>query len=137
MRDSRSMTALPPIYYLDVWWARGRRSWTSTMGSTTWRPHPRGVVAHLQPPPHTLADLEAILDRPEWLPPGCHATRIGTCVPSYNEDNSDSVDLWAPGSPLFPLVETEVLPIERERAASRIRFLQALMGATSAVVDGR
>ncbi|MFN9631650.1 MAG: DEAD/DEAH box helicase [Cyanobacteriota bacterium] len=77
------------------------------------------VVAHLQPPPLTLADLEAILDHPELLPPGCHATRIGTCDfmwtqpgleqelritcdPRYYEDNSDCVELWAPGSPLFP-----------------------------------
>ena len=136
MRERRSMTALPPIYYLHVWWARGRRSWPRR-----WAPRPGGhireVVAHLQPPPHTLADLEAILDRPEWLPTGCHATRIGTCDPRSYEDSSDNVELWVPGSPLFPLVETEVLPIESERAASRIRFLQALMGASSAVVAGR
>ncbi|MCP9791457.1 DEAD/DEAH box helicase family protein [Vulcanococcus limneticus Candia 3F8] len=78
----------------------------------------RDVVA--QPPPLTLADLEAILDRPELLPPGCSATRIGkcdfkwtqpgleqelriTCDPQYYEDNSDSCELWVPGSPLFPL----------------------------------
>ena len=39
----------------------------------------RDVVAQLLPPPLSLNDLEAILDRPELLPPGCHATRIGTC----------------------------------------------------------
>lgn len=78
------------------------------------------VVAKLQPPPLTLADFEAILDRPELLPPGCGATRIGrcdfkwtqpgldqelriTCDPQYFEDNSDSCELWVPGSPLFPL----------------------------------
>ena len=79
----------------------------------------RDVVSQLQPPPLTLADLEAILDRPELLPPGCSATRIGkcdfkwsqpgldqelriTCDPQYYEDNSDSCELWVPGSPLFP-----------------------------------
>ncbi|MFM1800472.1 MAG: hypothetical protein RLZZ117_2750 [Cyanobacteriota bacterium] len=79
----------------------------------------RDVVNTLQPPPLTLADLEAILDRPELLPPGCSATRIGmcdfkwtqpgldkemrvTCNASYYQDNSDSVELWVPGSPLFP-----------------------------------
>jgi hypothetical protein len=80
----------------------------------------RDVVNTLQPPPLTLADLEAILDRPELLPPGCSATRIGkcdfkwtqpgldeelrvTCNASYYEDNSDSCELWVPGSPLFPM----------------------------------
>jgi hypothetical protein len=79
----------------------------------------RDVVNNLQPSPLTLADLEAILDRPELLPPGCSATRIGicdfkwtqpgldkemrvTCNASYYEDNSDSCELWVPGSPLFP-----------------------------------
>lgn len=79
----------------------------------------RDVVAQLQTPPLTLADLEAILERPELLPPGCSATRIGkcdfkwtqpgldqelriTCDPKYYEDNSDSCELWVPGSPLFP-----------------------------------
>lgn len=77
------------------------------------------VVNTLQPSPLTLADLEAILDCPELLPPGCSATRIGkcdfkwtqpgldkemrvTCNASYYEDNSDSCELWVPGSPLFP-----------------------------------
>jgi superfamily II DNA or RNA helicase len=80
----------------------------------------KSVISQLQPPPLTLADLEAILDRPELLPPGCSATRIGvcdfkwtqpgldqelriTCDPQYYEDNSDSCELWVPGSPLFPL----------------------------------
>jgi SNF2 family DNA or RNA helicase len=79
----------------------------------------RDVVNTLQPPPLSLADLEAILDRSELLPPGCSATRIGkcdfkwtqpgldkemrvTCNASYYEDNSDSCELWVPGSPLFP-----------------------------------
>jgi len=37
------------------------------------------VVSQLQAPSLTLADLEAILDHPELLPPGCSATRIGLC----------------------------------------------------------
>jgi hypothetical protein len=78
------------------------------------------VVAQLELPPLSLSDLEAILDRPELLPPGCSAIRIGkcdfkwsqpgldqelriTCNPQYYEDNSDSCELWVPGSPLFPL----------------------------------
>jgi superfamily II DNA or RNA helicase len=80
----------------------------------------RDVVAKIELPPLSLSDLEAILDRPELLPPGCSAIRIGkcdfkwsqpgldqelriTCDPQYYEDNSDSCELWVPGSPLFPL----------------------------------
>jgi hypothetical protein len=79
----------------------------------------RDVVNTLQPSPLTLRDLEAILRQPELLPPGCSARPIGaydfawtqpglekelrvTCNASYYEDNSDSCELWVPGSPLFP-----------------------------------
>jgi superfamily II DNA or RNA helicase len=79
----------------------------------------RDVVNTLQPSPLTLADLEAILRQPALLPPGCSARPIGafdfawtqpgldkemrvTCNASYYEDNSDSCELWVPGSPLFP-----------------------------------
>jgi hypothetical protein len=79
-------------------------------------------IGQLQPSPLNLADLEAILDRPELLPPGCSATRIGkfefkwtqpglgqeariTCDPNYYEDNSDSLKLWVQGSPLFLMHE--------------------------------
>ena len=104
----------------------------------------RDVVNNLQPSPLTLADLEAILDRPELLPPGCSATRIGkcdfkwtqpgldkemrvTCNASYYEDNSDSCELWVPGSPLFPLnflVELKAA----ESLANRAKFRHALRG---------
>lgn len=94
----------------------------------------KAVITQLQPPPLTLADLEAILDRPELLPPGCSATRIGacdfkwtqpgldqemriTCNASYYEDNSDSCELWVPGSPLFP--ETALQPVELESEPKR------------------
>lgn len=79
----------------------------------------RDVVNSLQPSLLTLADLEAILRQPALLPPGCSARPIGaydfawtqpgldeemrvTCNASYYEDNSDSCELWVPGSPLFP-----------------------------------
>ena len=104
----------------------------------------RDVVNNLQPSPLTLADLEAILDRPELLSPGCSATRIGkcdfkwtqpgldkemrvTCNASYYEDNSDSCELWVPGSPLFPLnflVELKAA----ESLANRAKFRHALRG---------
>jgi SNF2 family DNA or RNA helicase len=103
----------------------------------------RDVVNTLQPSPLTLADLEAILDRPELLPPGCSATRIGkcdfkwtqpgldkemrvTCNASYYEDNSDSCELWVPGSPLFPSeVVIEVMGYSQSQA-DRTMFEVAL-----------
>jgi superfamily II DNA or RNA helicase len=88
----------------------------------------RDVVNALQPSPLTLADLEAILRQPELLPPGCSARPIGaydfawsqpglekelrvTCNASYYEDNSDSCELWVPGSPLFPMQECRAFAI--------------------------
>jgi hypothetical protein len=44
------------------------------------------VNTQLQPPPHTLADLEAILDRPEFLPTGCGATRTAGLLQSARLD---------------------------------------------------
>jgi hypothetical protein len=102
----------------------------------------RIVIAQLQLPPLTLADLEAILDRPELLPPGCSATRIGkcdfkwiqpgldeelriTCDPQYYEDNSDSVELWVPGSPLFPDAIARQLGIASQQV-DRHHFEKAL-----------
>ncbi|MFM7635716.1 MAG: helicase-related protein, partial [Cyanobacteriota bacterium] len=102
----------------------------------------KAVITQLQPPPLTLADLEAILDRPELLPPGCSATRIGacdfkwtqpgldqelriTCDPHYYEDHSDSCELWVPGSPLFPMQLSEQLML-RGDCVHRHQFHQAL-----------
>ena len=101
----------------------------------------KDVIAQLQTPPLTLADLEAILRQPELLPPGCSARSIGaydfawtqpgldkemrvTCNASYYEDNSDSVELWVPGSPLFPMEGCQALAIER--APERATFEDAV-----------
>jgi hypothetical protein len=103
----------------------------------------RDVVNTLQPSPLTLADLEAILDRPELLPPGCSATRIGKCDfkwsqpgldkemrvtfnASYYEDNSDSCELWVPGSPLFPMEGCKALA--DANTPQRTTFEQAVNG---------
>ena len=114
----------------------------------------RDVVNTLQPSPLTLADLEAILRQPALLPPGCSARSIGaydfawtqpgldkemrvTCNASYYEDNSDSCELWVPGSPLFPLSETKALTIESEMVISNNMFLQALMNSPDPVINAR
>lgn len=102
----------------------------------------RDVVNTLQLPPLTLADLEAILRQPALLPPGCSARSIGakdfawtqpgldkemrvTCDASYYEDNSDSCELWVPGSPLFPLALCEGFKDEANQP-SRAEFQQAV-----------
>ena len=46
----------------------------------------KDVNTQLQPPPHTLADLEAILERPEFLPTGCGATRTAGLLQSARLD---------------------------------------------------
>jgi hypothetical protein len=106
----------------------------------------RDVVNSLQPSPLTLTDLEAILRQPALLPPGCSARPIGaydfawtqpgldkemrvTCNASYYEDNSDSCELWVPGSPLFPLEQVMELRSADLHVSSSI-FRQALIGET-------
>jgi hypothetical protein len=101
------------------------------------------VIAQLQTPPLTLADLEAILRQPELLPPGCSARSIGaydfawtqpgldkemrvTCNASYYEDNSDSCELWVPGSPLFPEEIAEASLNSLSDLVRRELFLKAL-----------
>ncbi|MCY4173478.1 MAG: SNF2-related protein [Cyanobacteria bacterium MAG CAR3_bin_5] len=101
------------------------------------------AVNRLQPSPLGLQDLEAILARPELLPPGCGAQRIGrdftwtqpglqkelrvTCDPAYYDHHSESCELWMPGSPLFPLQQAMALA-GGDAGVSRQDFLQALDG---------
>ena len=104
----------------------------------------RDVVNTLQPSPLTLADLEAILRQPALLPPGCNARSIGaydfawtqpgldkemrvTCNASYYEDNSDSCELWVPGSPLFPLALCEASQDETKQP-NTTEFQQTIAG---------
>ena len=103
----------------------------------------RDVVNNLQPSPLTLADLEAILRQPSLLPPGCRARPIGafdfawtqpgldkemrvTCNADYYEDNSDSCELWVPGSPLFPMEECQALA--ERNIPQRKSFKEAVKG---------
>ncbi|WP_025781778.1 DEAD/DEAH box helicase [Candidatus Synechococcus spongiarum] len=104
------------------------------------------AVSQLQPSPLDLQDLEAILERPELLPPGCGARRIGrdfawtqpglqqelrvTCDPVYYDHHSESCDLWVPGSSLFPLQRAMALVgSDGGNSCSRQDFLQALGGS--------
>jgi hypothetical protein len=70
-------------------------------------------------PKLTLADLDLILQRPDALPPGVVVKKFGngeyayqtpgmpepiriTTRPDYFDEHSESLELWSPGSPLFP-----------------------------------
>ncbi|WP_216915340.1 MULTISPECIES: helicase-related protein [unclassified Synechococcus] len=103
----------------------------------------RDVVNALRPSPLTLADLESILRQPGLLPPGCCARPIGaydfawsqpglekelrvTCNASYYEDNSDSCELWVPGSPLFPIDRIRESIRSESEEVSRQQFDAAL-----------
>lgn len=73
-------------------------------------------------PALTLADLRAVLDKPELLPKGADAKPLDgsdyryvdgdlqwpirvTVDPEFFEMHSDSVEFWTPGSPSFPTLE--------------------------------
>ena len=107
-------------------------------------PPQEGSPVPVTAPPLTLADLEAILRQPDLLPPGCSARPIGTydfawnqpdldkemriiCNASYYEDNSDSCELWVPGSPLFPLALCVVSKDETQQP-SMAEFQQTIAG---------
>ena len=104
----------------------------------------REVLTGVKDKPAALADLEAILRQPALLPPGCSARSIGaydfawtqpgldkemriTCNASYYEDNSDSCELWVPGSPLFPLALC-VASKDETRQLSLTEFQQTIAG---------
>jgi len=71
------------------------------------------------PPAYDLADLARVLADPRLLPPGCEARPSGprdfaylrpglaaevrvTTDPEHFDRHAESVELWAPGSPVFP-----------------------------------
>lgn len=73
-------------------------------------------------PPYDLQDLGRILERPDLLPPGIVVSRSGprdfafqqpgmaqpvriTVDPGFFDEHSDSVEMWSPGSSLFPATE--------------------------------
>ena len=73
-------------------------------------------------PAYCLQDLEKILGHAHLLPPGTKIERVGskdfaylapgmskairiTTNPDFYDQHSDSVELWSPGSPLFPQPE--------------------------------
>jgi SNF2 family DNA or RNA helicase len=88
----------------------------------------------LQEPPRpmpklTLPDLDMILQRADSLPPGLVVKKLGdkdysyqapgmakpiriTTRPDYFDEHSDSLELWSPGSPSFPMPEAEAMQEE-------------------------
>jgi len=85
--------------------------------------------ADLQEPPRpapklTLADLDLVVQHPEAMPPGITVKKLQdgeyayqapgmakpvriTTRPDYFDDHSESLELWSPGSPVFPECDRE------------------------------
>ncbi len=77
----------------------------------------------MRPPPAiTMMDLHRVIANAALLPPGTEAAAMGqqeygymqpgmsvairvSTDPTYYEQNADSVELWSPGSPLFPVID--------------------------------
>lgn len=95
-----------------------------------------GGISEGPPPaaPYDLADLRAILGRPELLPEGWSTQPAGerdrllrapgadrpvrvTADPDYFDLHAPSVEFFAPGSPLFPSLPPAVDPPDRSTFA--------------------
>lgn len=100
-----------------------------------------------EPPRHdatlTLTDLDLVLHRAEAMPPGLAVKKLQngeyayqapgmaqpvriTTRPDYFDDHSDSLELWSPGSPAFPVPEVEATA--EELAGSSIPTLLKAQG---------
>ena len=84
--------------------------------------------------------------RPELLPPGCDVRdEIGSrdlawtqpglqqnlrvsCDPAYDDEHSESCELWVHGSPLFPFQQDAELAGREAKNCSREDFLAAMAG---------
>jgi SNF2 family DNA or RNA helicase len=92
------------------------------------------------PSPLSLRDLDSVIRSSDALPPGIEAKPMGTREYSYlapglserlrvttdagyYEQHSDSVELWSPGNPLFPM------PDETAHETSQVTTLAALLGS--------
>ena len=61
-----------------------------------------------------------------WTQPGLDKEMRVTCNASYYEDNSDSCELWVPGSPLFPIDRIRESIRSKSEEVSRQQFDAAL-----------
>jgi len=62
-----------------------------------------------------------------WASQGFWVTAVVTGDPQDYEDNSDSGEIWVPGSPLFPIALLDPLEGSGE-LGNRMEFLDALRG---------
>ena len=84
---------------------------------------------------YDLNDLDQLIRVPELLPPGVEVKPLGqreyrfempgmpeplrvTTDPEFFDEHPESVELWSPGSPLFPELETPATPEELAEATS-------------------
>jgi SNF2 family DNA or RNA helicase len=92
------------------------------------------------PSPLSLEDLDSVIRSNDALPPGIEVKPMGhreysylapgmsehlrvTTDAEYYEQHSDSVELWSPGNPLFPM------PEETADEAPQLTTLSALLGS--------
>ena len=105
------------------------------------------VADPVRPPaPFNLKDLDSLIRRPKFLPPGLEAQPLGhkeysysapglpeplrvTTDPTYFDEHSDSTELWSPGSPLFPSPEVVASPEEIVSAGVSLKELLHLQKA--------
>jgi superfamily II DNA or RNA helicase len=95
-------------------------------------------------PLYNLEDLDAVIKNSGLLPPGIDVSPLGTreysysqpgmsapvrvtTSPAYFDEHPESVELWSPGSPIFPLPES-VLPTEE--VARRIAEFRILVSGS-------
>jgi len=99
----------------------------------------------------TLRDLDAVMASSSLLPPGIEASAMGareyrftqpglagairvTTDPVYYEQHADTVELWSPGSPAFPLPEAPADPALASNATT-LAVLLAEIGAARTITD--
>ncbi len=76
------------------------------------------------PPPGTKVEATGTKDFSYLTPGMVHPIRV-TTHPQYYDQHSDSVALWSPGSPIFPLPDPNVAS-ESDAPVPRQQFLEAL-----------
>lgn len=94
----------------------------------------------------TMDDLEKVIGAPRLLPAGIEVVPMGereygfrqpgmvsairvATDPTYYEQNADSVELWSPGNPIFPVPEDAIDP---PMASSMTELLRAVLATKAA-----
>jgi hypothetical protein len=98
-----------------------------------------------QAPPLTMADLDRVISAAALRPPGVEVSPMGireyrfrrpglgpdvrmSTDPAYYEENADTVELWSPGNPTFPMAQGEVADGEDHGMTTLAALLPEAMG---------